>query len=590
MLNTYTSSGPHIESKDTIEKAMWNVVVALILPCLAAIMLFGLYSLYLIVATALACVIFEIPFDRGRFTKRRPFGDGSAVMTGMLLGLTFAPTSSWWMPILGGFLAIVIGKQVFGGLGNNIFNPALVARGILLLSWPLNASQWIIPFDGVTSATPLAGSAASYWELFIGTVPGSIGETSAVALILGALYLYVKGYIEWRIPLSYVASSAFLAILLGVDPIFTILSGGLLLGALFMATDMVTSPVTKNGRLIYGIGCGLLTVLIREFTIFPEGVTFAILLMNGSSHFIDTITEGPRFGQVDRGKRQIVQVATVGAAVALVGVFLYGVTMLSDTLYPLRAEVVTQKLVSQYFSEVDEIKTEEHGDAVLVRIFADDNESGYALYTSSSGYNAPITKFVAFDNELTLLGITVVDHREDVSLGARVTGDAFLSQFQGIPVTQRDEVLNNLSAITGATVSSMGIARGVEQAIDTLARVLDWEHEEEAPINIEDLPEGKYTGVAMGFRDDMEVEVSIEEGRIVDIEVVDHSDTPRVADPAFESLIDEILGSQNLDVDAVTGATASSEGLLEAIRNALTGDEVEGEDQQEVDADSSATS
>ncbi|MFW6270861.1 MAG: RnfABCDGE type electron transport complex subunit D, partial [Bacillota bacterium] len=300
MANSF--SGPYITNRDSIEKNMWNVIFGLIPATIAAVIFFGIYSLYLSLGTALLCVLIEYPFARENY-KNSIFGDGSAFLAGMLLGLTLPPASPWWLPIVGAFLTIVIAKQFFGGIGNNIFNPALIARGILLLTWGSHMTSWITPFDGISSATPLANMTTGYWELFLGNVPGSIGETSALALIIGAVYLYIKGYIGLRIPLSYIGSSIIMAIILGIDPVFTVLSGGLLFGALYMATDMVTSPVSKDARVAYGIGCGVLTVIIREFTVYPEGITFAILFMNGASHLWDVLLEGPYFGEVRKRKK-----------------------------------------------------------------------------------------------------------------------------------------------------------------------------------------------------------------------------------------------------------------------------------------------
>lgn len=299
------SSSPHIRSPEDIQSIMTDVLVALLPPTLAAVLLFGYHALITIIISVLAAVVTEAIILR----KGSLFGDGSAAVTGLLLALTLPPAPPWWMVIVGSAIAISIGKQVFGGIGNNIFNPALVGRAVLLISWGghMAADIWLnpVPFgftaDMITRATPLATHQASFVDLFIGTVPGSIGETSALALIIGALWLFYKGHIDWRIPGGYIVAVFVLGALLDGGAgmgIFHVLAGGVLLGALFMATDMVTSPVTPRGRLIFGIGCGVVTMLIRFYGAFPEGVTFAILLMNALTPIIDNLTVPRKFGEV----------------------------------------------------------------------------------------------------------------------------------------------------------------------------------------------------------------------------------------------------------------------------------------------------
>jgi electron transport complex protein RnfD len=231
--------------------------------------------------------------------------DGSAAVTGMLLAFTLPPTAPLWMAAVGGFLAIFVAKQLFGGLGYNIFNPALAARAVLLASWPVTMTTWVKPgnswlaVDAVTSASPLGmireaqrpGGAIDatygYLDLFLGNVPGSLGETCKAALLLGALVLFLFKVIDWRIPLTFIGSVFLLSVPFGRDPVAAVLSGGLILGAFFMATDMVTSPTTKGGKLLFGLGCGILTALVRSWGGFPEGVCYSILIMNSLTPLID---------------------------------------------------------------------------------------------------------------------------------------------------------------------------------------------------------------------------------------------------------------------------------------------------------------
>jgi electron transport complex protein RnfD len=251
--------------------------------------------------------------------------DGSAALTGVLLALNLPPASPWWMALVGSAVAIAIGKQVYGGLGYNPFNPALVARVVLLISFPVQMTTWTAPaplfsgIDAVTTATPLGemktavmltgklpeglhGMLGSY---LLGNMAGSLGEVSALALLLGAAWLFYRKIITWHIPVAFLGSVVVLSGIFWLlnpsrypSPLFHLLTGGLMLGALFMATDMVTSPVTNRGMLVFGIGCGLLTVLIRLFGGYPEGVSFAILLMNSATPLIDRFTRPKKFGYV----------------------------------------------------------------------------------------------------------------------------------------------------------------------------------------------------------------------------------------------------------------------------------------------------
>jgi len=237
--------------------------------------------------------------------KREVKVDGSGFVTGLLLGLILPPSVPLWMPVIGAFFAISIAKWAFGGFGYTIFNPALVGRAFLVAAWPVLMTSWIMP-DGVTGATPLGilknegVKAVSHSELFIGNIGGCIGETSAVALLIGALFLLITKTIDWRIPLAYLGSLFVLTFIFGKDPIFHILAGGVILGAFFMATDYGTIPLTKKGRIIFGLGCGILTVIIRLYSGLPEGVTYAILLMNGLTPLIERFTRIKPFGWAKR--------------------------------------------------------------------------------------------------------------------------------------------------------------------------------------------------------------------------------------------------------------------------------------------------
>src|SRR5690554_2461348 len=297
-LKLVISPSPHIRDKDTTQNIMFSVLVSLLPVLVAAVYFFGLNALRLVVLSSAAAVATEAVFQKLR-KKPITVWDGSALVTGMLLGLIVPPTLPSWMVILGAVFAIAIGKQVFGGLGQNPFNPALVGRAILTVSFSTAMTAWTRPFDAITAATPLAiGEAgARIPDLFFGSVAGSLGETSALAILLGGIYLFYRGYLDYRVPVGIFASVIAVSLFTGQDVFFHLLSGSLLFGAVFMATDPVTSPITKAGRWIFGIGIGLIIMLICTWGSYPEGVTYAILLMNAVTPLINRWTRPRIYGQ-----------------------------------------------------------------------------------------------------------------------------------------------------------------------------------------------------------------------------------------------------------------------------------------------------
>ncbi|MBD3305782.1 RnfABCDGE type electron transport complex subunit D [candidate division KSB3 bacterium] len=308
------SSAPHIESEETIPKIMYAVVIALIPAMLSAVIFFGYRAIFLLVTCSLTCIVTEYVIQRGR-KQEITIHDGTALITGILLALVLPPGLSLLSAALGSVVAIGIGKQVFGGLGYNIFNPALVGRAFLQATYPVAMTTWVKPFfylgetDAVTAATPLAlmkfeSQGTAYWKLLVGYIGGCLGETSVVAIVLGGAYLLYKEYIEWRIPAAYLGTVFVLGGLFWLedsnaypDPLFHLLAGGLMLGAVFMATDMVTSPMTPLGCWVFGIGAGILVIIIRLFGGLPEGVMYSILLMNAVTPLINRYTKPNVFGQ-----------------------------------------------------------------------------------------------------------------------------------------------------------------------------------------------------------------------------------------------------------------------------------------------------
>ncbi len=289
---------------------MIDVVLALLPASLAGVYYFGSRAALVLLVSVLTAVLAEY-FTRKVLKREQTIGDFSAVVSGLLLGLCLPPAIPLWITAVGAVLAIVVIKQLFGGIGQNFMNPALAARVILLISWPIHMTNWIFP-DGVSSATPLAiikGGAEvqgitlpSYMSLFSGNIAGCIGETSVLALLIGAIYLLIRRVIRIEIPLMFILASGLFSWIFGGNGFFTgdflyhIMAGGLILGAFFMATDYSTTPVTIKGKIIFGLGCGLLTAIIRLYTNYPEGVSFAILLMNIVTPLIDRYTVPVSFG------------------------------------------------------------------------------------------------------------------------------------------------------------------------------------------------------------------------------------------------------------------------------------------------------
>jgi len=304
------SGSPHMHTRESASRIMWMVVLSLVPAGLSGIWIFGKPALWTILLAIASALFAEAGIQ---FLTKRKISvlDGSAFLTGLLLAYNLGPNVPFWIPIIGSFAAIAVGKMVFGGLGQNIFNPALVGRVFLMASWPKYMTTFIQPFnyDTVTQATPLAllkeGKVIehiNYLNLFLGNHSGCIGEVSILALLLGAAFLILRGYISWHIPVSFIAATGALTYLfagkspLSGDLIFHILSGGLILGAFFMATDYVTSPLTRKGHIIFGVGCGLLTAIIRIWGGYPEGVSYAILMMNAAAPLIDRFTKNRVYG------------------------------------------------------------------------------------------------------------------------------------------------------------------------------------------------------------------------------------------------------------------------------------------------------
>ena len=316
------SGSPHVHSDESTKKIMWRVNLALVPTLIVAIAFFGLNALLISLVSVASCVLFQWLIEKFIIKCESTICDGSAVVTGLLLAFNVPATREMiWLVIIAALVAIGIGKMSFGGLGKNPFNPALVGRVFMLISFPVQMTTWPKPgenlfsmvsvptTDATTGATPLGliketgvQAAGQVWDYFVGNMGGSLGEVSAIAILIGAIYLLCRRIISWHIPVSFIGTAFIFSGILWlcdktafVDPLTTILTGGIMLGACFMATDMVTSPMTKVGQLIFGFGCGVLTIVIRNWGNYPEGVSFAILLMNSVTPLLNRWCKPKRF-------------------------------------------------------------------------------------------------------------------------------------------------------------------------------------------------------------------------------------------------------------------------------------------------------
>lgn len=314
------NASPHMHASDSVSKIMWTVIATLTPAAIFGMVHFGFQAAEIIFLGVVSAVVFEVIMQKGR-KRKITISDGSAALTGLLLAMCLPPTVPFFVPIVGSFIAIVIAKHSMGGLGYNLFNPAHIGRAALLVSWPTLMTKWstvTTTIDAVSSATPLGilknggydqlvstyGSKSNLYEaLFLGARNGSIGETCTVLLLLGGIVLIYKKYIDWVVPVCMIGTVGILTYTFGPgglftgDPVFHMMAGGLIIGAFFMATDMVTTPITRKGRVIFAIGAGCLTTLIRLVGGYPEGVCYSILLMNAVTPLIDQLVRPKLFGR-----------------------------------------------------------------------------------------------------------------------------------------------------------------------------------------------------------------------------------------------------------------------------------------------------
>lgn len=505
---------PHITASHSTTTIMRDVLIALTPAWVASMVLFGLSALFLTLFCMVSCLLFE--YLARRVMKRdQTISDLSALVTGMLLAFNLPPNISPVIALIGCFFAIVVVKQLFGGIGQNFANPAITARVILFISFSAQMTTWVIPrfaVDAVSTATPLGNLAqADTWSLFLGNVGGSLGETSAAALLLGGIYLMIRRVIAPTIPLAYLGTVALLSFAFGTDPLKQLFAGGLMLGAFFMATDYTTSPFTTKGKLMFGIGAGLLTIVIRLYGNFPEGVSFAILFMNLWVPLINRVTKTNPFGVVKTTKAKMAELGNEGAAPADASATAsksqtpktpsptkksYGFLLKPTVTLACIASVIAMLLATTYqitgVGNIEPTLNEEKRSELayvlnadllthvkvdldpaefpnFVGVYTDEDKTGMAIQLKTAGYagrSSPIELLVGISREGEIMDVAVVSHSETPGLGTRITDPDYLSQFSGM--TADSEAADT---ITGATISSKAVNKGIAEAFVLFERM-----------------------------------------------------------------------------------------------------------------------
>lgn len=529
---------PHMVQTVSVRGMMLDVIVAL-LPALAmAVFLFGWWVLVLCAISVGSCLLFEYGY-RKLTGQSNSLGDLSACVTGLLLCMTLPSDASWWVPVLGAAFAIVVVKQFYGGLGRNFMNPALAGR-MLLASFPVLMTTWEDPalrlsvqeLDAVTAATPMSylhfGSLPpqNLSQLLLGYHGGSLGEVSAFMLLLGGLYLMGRRVISGRIPLAYLGTVAVLTFCFapaGIDRadwmLAQLLSGGLILGAFFMATDPTTSPVTPRGHVMYGVGCGILTVVLRYCSSYPEGVGWAILTMNACAWLLDKIGLPRRYGAprfsvlrnwVERAKKSLSAIhfvkpdldllftddgkapgeahldtlrlwaknaAWVGGTVAVMAVMIFATHVATD-LHAARADNQAQQELLDHAMPGAVSSSEApywvSGAVSIQAAFDSDNEHmGYCVEVQAQGFGGVITMVVGVDLDGKVTGVAVTDHKETASVVKQALSESNLRRYAGLSGTIRYSGYNSVDAVSGATSTSRAITDGVNKALAIVAGLGD---------------------------------------------------------------------------------------------------------------------
>ncbi len=479
------ASSPHRRSQNSTTRIMLDVLIALVPAFIAANIIFGLRAALVTLTCVASCVLFEY-LTRKIMKRDNTISDLSAAVTGVLLAYNLPVTIPLWMAVVGSFFAIVVVKQLFGGIGQNFANPAITARVILLVSFSGQMTTWAQPFfyrssgaDVITGATPLVQMGTSdmpgYLDLFLGVRGGCLGETSVLALLIGGIYLVARRVIHPVTPITFVGTVFLFSVIFGTDPVAQIMSGGLMLGAIFMATDYSTSPVTTLGKIVFALGCGTLTIIIRQFGSYPEGVSFAILFMNILVPYIDKGTKIKPFGgKKMRVARDIVKPVVTLAIIALVVssalVFTYNLTKSDESAVSEEVQAAVNDLLGEGGEQV-EFDAAAFEENKLQTVFKDASGQKLALVVTPKGYGGDIEMVVAVDKDGKITGTRVTAQTETPDLGSRITEEEFQKQFVG-KIGELTAVKNGtakgegeIDAIAGATISSKGFTDGVNKAL-----------------------------------------------------------------------------------------------------------------------------
>jgi len=532
-VHTGVPSAPWIRDRATVDTIMLDVLVALTPALVMGAFLFGFRVLVLAAISVLSCMGFEALYCKW---TRKPVSvkDLSACVTGLLLSMTLPVTAPYWAPVLGGAFAIVVVKQFYGGLGKNFMNPALAGR-MLLLSFPGMMTTWVdaldrqavVGVDAVSTATPMAylhlGKLPdlNLSQLLLGQHGGAMGEVASFMLLLGGAYLLCRRVISWRIPVCFIGTVGVLALLFprGNEPldwaVCNLFSGGLLLGAIFMATDYTTSPVTPRGQILYGVGCGCLTVVLRYYGSYPDGVGFSILTMNCCVWLLDRVGLPRRFGvrpltetglwirgllnrlaklrpsmpkprekaargtmpgerDLDRIRSWGKNAAAMGAVIVITVACVALVNRATSRTIAVRENREQQEMLEKVMPAAELVTETPYMSEDAVSILAGYRENelvGYCVEVEVQGFGGVISMVVGVDMNGEVTGLTVIGHSEHAGIGGQAMDDGYLSRYVGLSGTVRDEGRNSVDAISGATDTCRAITAGVNKALYITSRL-----------------------------------------------------------------------------------------------------------------------
>lgn len=458
------TSSPHVRSLDTTTKTMLKVIAALIPAAVAAVYYFGPRALILMCVSVVSCVLFELLYNIAT-KQEQTIGDLSAIITGLLLAFNVPSSLPIYMMVIGAFASIIVTKMLFGGLGHNFANPALVGRIVLLVSFGKAMTNWLKPGGyklnlTSTTATPLGGGEAGYLDLFLGNIAGSLGETSALAILIGFILLVIFKVIDPIVPFVYIGTTALFTLALGLDPLFHILSGGLMLGAVFMATDYSTSPYTPWGKVVFGIGCGLITTIIRVYGGYPEGVSFAILFMNLLTPWIERWTIPVQFGF----KQSKLKWATIYGFVGAVGLIILaiGINTIVNPTKNIRYSTNEQIVEAIGFDYNVYELSEEEKELGVAEVYVGSVNDAFVIKQKGFNQNSELIFLVVLDKKSSVVSVQVLQNDDTPQYGGQINAPEYLARFAGAT----KQAVGEVETIAGSTVSSSATKKSVEIAID----------------------------------------------------------------------------------------------------------------------------